>query len=81
MRQWIATKNPKRVAVVSVSSNYQLFHDVWQPVTLWEFMPKGYLNDNDDGFTSYNVIKVEDCQVMQIDTKFEEKLKMDDNHL
>ncbi|XP_071933254.1 uncharacterized protein [Coffea arabica] len=41
-------------------------------------MPKGYLSDDTDDFTSCNVVKTENPQITQIGTEFEEKLKVDD---
>ncbi|XP_027169522.1 uncharacterized protein LOC113769256 [Coffea eugenioides] len=49
-----------------------------KPVTLREFIPKGYLSDDADNSTSCNVVKAENPQMTQIDIKFEEKLKIDD---
>ena len=47
-------------------------------MTLKEFIPKSYLSDDDNNFTSCNVIKVENPQIIHIDTEFEEKFKIDD---
>ena len=47
-------------------------------MTLREFLLKRCLSDDDDDFISCNVIKVENPQVTQIGTEFEEKLKIDD---
>ena len=50
-------------------------------MTLKEFMPKGYLSDDDDNSTSCHVIKAENPQVAQTSIEFEKKLKIDDKSL
>nr|XP_027102928.1 uncharacterized protein LOC113724201 [Coffea arabica] len=60
------------------STKPKRIQEVRQPVTLREFIPKGYLSDDTDDFTSCNVVKVENPQVTQIGTEFEKKLKVDD---
>nr|XP_027067664.1 uncharacterized protein LOC113693306 [Coffea arabica] len=81
MKRQNATKKQKRVAIKPIPSDFQCFQEVRQPVTLREFIPKGYLSDDTDDFTSCNVVKAENPQVTQIGTEFEKKLKVDDKPL
>ncbi|XP_071904292.1 uncharacterized protein [Coffea arabica] len=78
MKRRNATKKQKGVATTPISSDFQLLQEVRQPVTLREFIPKGYLSDDTDNSTSCNVVKAENSQVTQIGTEFEKKLKIDD---
>ena len=50
-------------------------------MTLREFIPKEYLSDNNDNFTSCHVIKAENSQVTQINIEFEKKFKINDKSL
>nr|XP_027067484.1 uncharacterized protein LOC113693104 [Coffea arabica] len=78
MKRQNATKKQKRVAIKPIPSDFQRLQEVRQPVTLREFIPNGYLSDDTDDFTSCNVVKAENPQVIQIGTEFEKKLKVDD---
>nr|XP_027062834.1 uncharacterized protein LOC113689232 [Coffea arabica] len=52
MKRQNATKRQERVAIKPIPSDFQRLQEVRQPVTLREFIPKGYLSDDTDDFTS-----------------------------
>nr|XP_027083559.1 uncharacterized protein LOC113705849 [Coffea arabica] len=78
MKRRNATEKQKGVATKPIPSDFQLLQEVRQPVTLREFIPNGYLNDDADNSTSCNVVKVKNSQVTQIGTEFEKKLEIDE---